>query len=157
MPLAPVLPATVPSSTYILPLPTPMLPVFSTTLAIFSAGISGLALYHALTWRIKPFIPLGLLKRISMKGRLWVKTVEVKSIDIATLLERLRDTASVERRDRPIAPLLDRLKRTVVWEQKPVKVPITKAGKVDIKRLEQIWRATKSRYSEKRSLQHDEN
>ncbi len=48
------------------PVPPPPFvpPIFYTMLAMFSVGISGLALYRALTWRIKPFVSLKSLKRV---------------------------------------------------------------------------------------------
>ncbi|GAG74951.1 unnamed protein product, partial [marine sediment metagenome] len=64
-PPAPLPPVVVPPSP-LPPVPTsPFVPpIFYTLLAIFSVGISALALFRALTWRIKPFVSLKSLKRV---------------------------------------------------------------------------------------------
>ncbi|MDH5684972.1 MAG: hypothetical protein OEY73_00290, partial [Hadesarchaea archaeon] len=63
-PPVPIPPVVVPPTSLIMPTPTPVLPIFFVLLAIFSVSISGLVLYRALTWRIKPFVSLKSLKRV---------------------------------------------------------------------------------------------
>ena len=63
-PPAPIPPVVVPPLSLIIPTPAPVLPIFFVLLAIFLVGVSGLALYRALMWRIKPFVSLKSLKRV---------------------------------------------------------------------------------------------
>ncbi len=76
-PLPPVVVPPFPSPT--VPTPPFVPPIFYTLLAIFSVGISGLMLYRALTWRIKPFVPLESLKRV-VPARPAVNLARLKAI-----------------------------------------------------------------------------
>ena len=61
---APPPPVVVPPLSLIIPTPAPAPLVFFVLLAIFLVGVSGLASYRALKWRIKPFVSLKSLKRV---------------------------------------------------------------------------------------------
>ncbi|MBA7598940.1 hypothetical protein ES703_05965 [subsurface metagenome] len=90
-PPAPLPPVVVPPSP-LPPVPTPPFvpPIFYTLLAIFPVGISGLALYRVLTWRIKPFVSLKSLKRVVPAG---------PAVNLARLkaLWRIKPAISLER------------------------------------------------------------
>jgi len=80
----------VPPPSPIMPVSTPVLPVFFTLLAIFSVGISALALYHVLTWRLRPFVPLKVLKRV-------ISTRPAITLARLRIPWRIKPTISLER------------------------------------------------------------
>jgi PGF-pre-PGF domain-containing protein len=136
------------------PLPPPAtlaLPTPLWLLSVLPVGIgAGFALYYRMTWRIRPFVSLGWLRRVAMRSR-WIKPVETSETEIATIIEKLKDTTNVRMVTRPIALSLKELDRTVVWKPKSRKARITKIAKRDIELFKKIQRTTKSRYSGKLS------
>jgi hypothetical protein len=118
------------------------MPVFYIMLPT-SAALGGGFVVYLRRRPIPPVVSLKWLRRVAMRGKRKIKLVEAKAVDIVTSLEQLKGATSFEKVSRPIAPLLEKYKRAVVWKPKPVKARITKAGKADVKRFKRIWRITK--------------
>ncbi len=81
-------------------------PVFYTLLAMFSVGISGLALYRSLTWRIKPFASIKSLKRMILeKPAITPTRLEIPPrVKPAISLKRLKPAPITPAPDLPTGP-----------------------------------------------------
>jgi PGF-pre-PGF domain-containing protein len=106
-PPAPPSPVVVPPSPWP-PAPTPpaVPPILYTLLAMFAVGISSLALYRALTWRIKSFVSLKSLKRVVL-ARPAITPPRLKAprrIKPAISLKRLKPVSITPAPDLPIGP-----------------------------------------------------